>query len=147
MRELHGTATQLVTASIEECFALLLAVDRYPDWYPETVRDVQVLDRGPEGEPSRVRTNLHVARGPLVKDFDLVMMVDAQAPTTVKLNRVSDIPSDQRFAVEWALRDGERTRIAVDLYASLNVPRFLPLGGVGDALAQGFVQAAGRAIS
>jgi ribosome-associated toxin RatA of RatAB toxin-antitoxin module len=146
MRELHGTATQLVTASIEQCFALLAAVDRYPDWYPETVRDVQVLDRAPGGEPSRVRTNLHVARGPLVKDFDLLMMVDARAPTTVKLTRVSGIPSDQRFEVAWALRDGERTQIAVDLYASLNVPRFLPLGGVGDALAAGFVDAAGRAV-
>ena len=146
MRELHGTATQLVAASIEECFALLAAVDRYPDWYPETVRDVQVLDRAPGGEPSRVRTTLHVARGPLVKDFDLLMMVNAQAPTTVKLTRVSDARSDQRFEVAWALRDGERTQIAVDLYASLSVPRFLPLGGVGDALAEGFVTAAGRAI-
>jgi ribosome-associated toxin RatA of RatAB toxin-antitoxin module len=146
MRELHGRATQLVAASIEECFALLIAVDRYPDWYPETVRDVQVLDRAPGGEPSRVRTNLHVARGPLVKDFDLLMVVDAQAPMTVKLTRVSDTRSDQRFEVAWALRDGERTQIAVDLYASLNVPRFLPLGGVGDALAEGFVEAAGRAV-
>jgi Polyketide cyclase / dehydrase and lipid transport len=69
MKKLHGTATEVVAAPLDQCLALLEAVDRYPTWYPEVVRDVEVLDRDPSGQPTRARTKLHVSRGPLVKDF------------------------------------------------------------------------------
>jgi hypothetical protein len=39
MKELDGTAMAAVPAPVEECLAVLEAVDRYPAWYPEVVRD------------------------------------------------------------------------------------------------------------
>lgn len=147
MKELQGRATALVAAPLDECLALLAAVDRYPAWYPEVVQDVEVLERGPDGGPTRVRTKLHVARGAVVKDFDLVMAVAVQPPGSVDLTRVGDHGSDQRFDVSWRLREEQRTRIDLDLRAALNVPRFLPLGGIGDSIAQGFVAAAGWEVA
>jgi ribosome-associated toxin RatA of RatAB toxin-antitoxin module len=142
MRELTGTATERVAVARERCLSLLAAVDRYPDWYPGVVQEVDVLERDPGGQPSRARTKLHVMAGPLAKDFDLVMAVDVQRPDTVKLTRVSDSGSEQQFDVTWRLGEDRETRIEVELYANINAPRFLPLGGIGDTIARGFVAAA-----
>jgi ribosome-associated toxin RatA of RatAB toxin-antitoxin module len=147
MAELRGSATDLVAAPLAECFAFVQAVDRYPSWHPDVVREVEVLERDAEGRPHRVRTKLHVARGPLVKDFDLILAMIAEPPEGLKLTRVSDHPSDQSFDVAWRLREGARTRMTIDLSANLNVPRFLPLGGIGDSMAEGFVQAAKDALA
>ena len=147
MAELRGTATDLVAAPLADAFALVQAVDRYPSWYPDVVREVEVVERDAEGLPHRVRTKLHVARGPVVKDFDLIMAVIAEPPESLRLTRVSDHPSDQSFEVAWRLRDRGRTSLTVDLSANLNVPRFLPLGGIGNSIAEGFVQAAKDALA
>jgi len=125
---------------------LLEAIDRYPDWYPQVARDVEVLERDSRGHPSRVRTKLHVSRGPVVKDFDLVLAVVVERPETVKLTRAADDPSPQQFEVAWRLRDEGQTRIELVLHAKLRVPRFMPLGGIGNAMAQGFVAAAAREL-
>jgi hypothetical protein len=146
MKELQGTATTLVGAPLEACLAVLGAVDRYPDWYPDVVQRVDVLERGPDGAPTRVRTKLHLAVGGIVKDFDLVMAVVVSPPGNVDLTRVADHGSQQRFDVSWRLRRQQRTRLDLDLRAALNVPRFLPLGGIGDSIASGFVAAASRRI-
>lgn len=142
MRELTGTATERVAAARERCLSFLAAVDRYPEWYPDVVQRVDVLEREAGGQPSRARTKLHVMAGPVARDFDLVMAVDVQRPDTVKLTRVSDSGSDQKFDVTWRLGEDRETRIEVELYANINAPRFLPLGGIGDAIARGFVTAA-----
>ena len=147
MAQLRGTATDVVAAPLAECFAFVQAVDRYPSWHPDVVREVEVLVRDAEGRPQRVRTKLHVARGPLVKDFDLIMAVIAEPPESLKLARVSDHPSAQSFDVAWRLRKGSETQMAVDLSANLNVPRFLPLGDIGNSMAEGFVQAAKDALA
>jgi ribosome-associated toxin RatA of RatAB toxin-antitoxin module len=144
---LHGQASEVVAEPIQECFALLADVEKYPSWYPEVVRSVEVLDSTLRGEPRRVRTQLHVSSGPLARDFDLVMAVAVQRPTTVRLTRVTDGSSEQRFEVLWRLRNGKTTRIEIDLYANLRLPRFLPLGAIGDSLAAGFVAAARREIA
>jgi len=147
IKELHGQATTTVAAPRQQCFVVLRQVDGYPQWYPDTVRELQVVDRDSAGEPTKVRTKLHVAHGPVVKDFDLLMAVSAVEPETVSLTRVTDGRSDQRFDVVWRLSEaGARTGIALDLKAALDVPRFLPLGGIGDSIAQGFVAAASAAI-
>lgn len=147
MKELYGNATDDVAAPLEACFALLEAVDHYPTWYPEVVRDVEVLDRDTRGQPSQARTKLHVSRGPLVKDFDLVLAIVVQRPETVKLTRATSERSAQQFDVTWRLRDGARTRIELHLHANLDVPRFLPLGAVGDSIAGEFVAAASRELA
>jgi hypothetical protein len=147
MKELRGSATTAVSAAIERCIALFEAVDAYPSWYPEVVREVEVLERGDGGRPTRVRTVLHVARGPLVKDFHLVLGVVSDGAHEVQLTRVRDHSSGpEQFAAAWRVEDETGTRIRLDLTASLDVPRFLPVGGIGDAMAEGFVAAAANQL-
>jgi hypothetical protein len=148
MKELSGTATAAVAAPAEECLALLAAVDRYPIWYPEVVRSVDVLERDGAGQPTRARTKLHLSQGPLSKDFDLDMAVAVRAPSTVRLARVPNEPGDEeRFEVTWYVDAPANAQIRLELRANLSVPRFLPLGGIGDAVADGFVNAAARALA
>jgi ribosome-associated toxin RatA of RatAB toxin-antitoxin module len=144
LKELHGRATETVSAPPEECLALLAAVDRYPLWHPDVVREVDVLGRDARGQPTTVRTKLHVAYGRLAHDFDLVLAVTVEAPATIKLARDE---GSERFELTWHVRQDRDTRIELDLYANLGVPRFLPLDGVGNALAQEFVTAAKTALS
>jgi hypothetical protein len=144
MKELRGTASELVSAPLERCLALVEAVDRYPDWYPEVVRSVEVLERDAAGVPSRARTELHVAVGPVTQDFDLLMAVTVEPPATVKLVKIG---GSARFNVIWRLQAGDGTRLSLELDASLDVPRFLPLGGVGDSVARGFVSAASAELA
>jgi ribosome-associated toxin RatA of RatAB toxin-antitoxin module len=139
MKELRGTATELVPVPIAQCLALVRAVDEYPAWYPNVVQAVDVVERDAGGLPSRARTKLHVSVGPLTKDFDLLMAITFAPPGTVKLVKVG---GTAKFDVTWRLDDGDRTRITLDLDANLDAPRFLPLGGVGDSVAQGFISAA-----
>lgn len=147
LKDLHGTASRTVSASPAESFGLLTAVERYPDWYPEAVREVDVLERDTDGQPRRARTQLHLSWGPVVKDFDLVLAVEVEPSTIVRLVRVSDRPSVNRFDVTWRVRDAGATHIDLDLRATLDLPRFLPLGGIGNAIAGGFVDAAARQLA
>lgn len=145
-----GTASAVAPAPVDDCFALLAAVDRYPEWYPQAVIEVQVLERGADAvAPARVRAKLHVGVGPIVRDFDLVLAVQTVAPESVKLTRVADGGSDQQFDVAWRLRHAGQggTRIELELRASLDAPRFMPLGGIGDSIAKGFVDAAAAKLS
>ncbi len=148
MKELSGTASRLVGASIEDCFALLRAVDRYSTWHPEVVREVEVLQRTTDGHPVRARATLHVAAGPLVRDFDLLMAVATRETEAVTLTRQRHGPGDhEQFEVSWRLRPHDRaTQVHLDVAANLSVPRFLPLGGIGNAMAEGFVAAAVGAL-
>jgi ribosome-associated toxin RatA of RatAB toxin-antitoxin module len=147
MKELSGDAGAAVSAPAEDCMALVAAVDRYPSWYPEVVRAVDVLERDPSGQPSRVRAKLHLAQGPLSKDFDLLMAVIVQPPSIVKLSRVPHDASDQeKFDVTWHVDAPAQPQIRLELRANLSVPRFLPLGGIGNAVADGFVTAAAQAL-
>jgi ribosome-associated toxin RatA of RatAB toxin-antitoxin module len=146
-RQFHGEAAEVVAAPLEDCFALLAAVDRYPDWCPDIVRDVAVLDRGPDGRPSRVRMRMRIAQGALVREFDLFLAVVVEAPRTVKLTRVTDHPTNQEFNATWLLLPAGSTRLALQLDAKLRVPFYIPAGGVGDAIAEGFVAAACRALA
>jgi ribosome-associated toxin RatA of RatAB toxin-antitoxin module len=149
VKDLHGTARAVVAAPAETCLALLQAVDRYPIWHPAVVQAVEVLDRDADGKPIKARTRLHVSRGPIVKDFNLVMAITVQRPSTVKLTKLPSGGSEQRFDVTWHLSDNldSGTRIELNLLAQLNVPRFVPVGGIGDALASGFVAAASETLA
>jgi hypothetical protein len=148
MKELRGTATTFVAAPAEQCFALLEALDGYPAWYPDVVKQGAVVERDGEGRPTRARARLHVAVGPLIRDFDLLLAVEADRPSLVRLSRIPHDASDtEEFRVSWHLDpQNGGTRIRVELDANLSVPRLLPLGGLGDSLAQGFVEAAARAL-
>jgi ribosome-associated toxin RatA of RatAB toxin-antitoxin module len=148
VKELAGSASGTTPASPEASIALLAAVDRYPDWYPEVVKSVEVLERDASGQPSKARAKLHVQQGPVTRDFDLTMSVDVDDHQgTVKLHRVPHEPADgEKFEVNWSVDGSAPTRIGLDLAANLDVPRFLPLGAIGDAMAGGFVSAATKAL-
>jgi hypothetical protein len=147
MKPLHGEASADVDAPMRECLALIAAVERYPSLYPEVVREVVVVERRPDGLASRAEATLHVSHGPLVKDLHLLLAVRVGEPDTVVLTRVPHgAPDDERFEVTWHLEEREGTRIHLSLDAELSVPRFVPLGGVGDTVAQGFVAAAVAAL-
>ena len=147
MKELTGSAGATTSASLEQCLLLLVAVDRYPSWYPEVAKEVDVLERDERGRPTRARTKLHVQHGPVARDFDLTMTVLVDPIGMVRLSRVPHHPrDDERFDVTWRVSGAQVTQIRLDLAASLSVPRFVPLGGVGDSMAQGFVSAAKREL-
>jgi hypothetical protein len=148
VKELTGSARASVAASPEACLAFLAAVDRYPTWYPEVVRAVDVVERAPSGQPTRAQTKLHLAQGPLTKDFDLLMAVSVEPPGTVRLTRIAHGSSDaERFEVTWHIDAAAHTEISLDLRANLSVPRLLPIGGIGDSVANGFVSAAARDLA
>ncbi len=143
MKELKGSASTAVTAAPEECIAVLAAVDRYPTWYPEVIREVDVLERDGDGLPRRARTTVHLALGPLANDFHFEITIEV-GPASVIIARVADSPSDgEQLEVRW--RVAPRT-LGVDLVARLELPRFLPVGGAGETVAQGFVEAARRVL-
>jgi ribosome-associated toxin RatA of RatAB toxin-antitoxin module len=146
MRELHGTASTEVTAPVENCLALLTAVDSYPDWYPDGVREVDVLERD-GGRPTKVRAVLHVEVAGFDRDFDLTMSVDADPKGRVALTKVRADSSDPPFDVVWRVSDDGGTLIELDLTTELPVPRLMPLGGVGDSIARSFVSAARDALA
>jgi hypothetical protein len=147
MKELHGSASAPTVASADRCIALLEAVDEYPSWYPDVVQEATVLERDARGRPTRVKSTLHVARGPLVKDFHLVLAVSSDGQREVKLVRLLEAGSgDEQFEAVWHVEQAVSARIALDLHASLDVPRFLPIGGIGDSMAEGFVVAAANRL-
>ena len=146
-REFHGEAAQVAAAPQEACLNLVAAVDRYPDWCAEVIREVEVLDRGRDGQPSRVRMTMHVARGGLVREFSLFLAIAVEPPGRVKLTRVTDHPTNQEFNATWTLRPAASTRVALELDAKLRVPWYVRAGGIGDAIAEAFVSAACRRLS
>ena len=128
--------------------ALLEAVDRYPEWHGDVVKEAEVLERDASGRPSKARAKLRVAREPVVREFNLVMAVAIDPPRSVDLTRIREDPSDsERFAFAWRLEPEGGTRIRLNMDANLSVPRFLPLGRIGDSLAEDFVAAAAKALA
>ncbi len=149
MKQLHGEASATVGATAEECLTHLAAIDGYAACYPDVVRHAEVLDSGEDGLPTRAQVTLNVSRGPLQKTFKLLMDVDIEPPSEVRLVRIPHDPSDEEtFAVTWRIEEhGESRRIRLAIDASLNAPRFLPLGNIGDELAGGFLAAMARALT
>lgn len=148
MKRLHGSASASTAASLEACLDLLKTLDGYPTWYPEVVREVTVLERGQDGAVSRARVKLHVAFGPLEKDLELLVSLTVDPPSSVVLARVPHSVSDsEEFEVRWRIEDGAERQLTVELHASLEVPRFLPVGQLADSFAKGFAEAAAGAVA
>jgi hypothetical protein len=147
MKDLTGTATGRTRASIETCYALLSDIGGYPGWFPDGVRAAEVLERDPaSGEATRVKTTLHTSVGP-GRDFTLNMGVTRRPPDMVELRRLSHEPSDpEEMTVTWRLSQGPETLVELAMAARLDVPRFLPVGGLAQGLADQFMQAALREL-
>jgi polyketide cyclase/dehydrase/lipid transport protein len=148
VKDLFGRASARVAAPPKDCLALLADIEGYPRWYPDVVRRVEVVDRDDSGSPARARATLHAAAGPVSRDLELLLAV-THGPGEVMLSRVPHKPTDrERFEVRWivdAAGDGG-SRIEVSLAAALDVPRLVPLGGIGESMAGGFVAAAARQL-
>jgi Polyketide cyclase / dehydrase and lipid transport len=146
MKQLSGRASGVAAASAAQCVELLAAVDRYPEWYPEAVREVVVLERDDDGRPSKVHGTLHAALGPLARGFDLILTISVDPGRSVRLARVPNEPSDpEEFELVWRLddfKDSDRTQVHLQLDANLDVPRLVPVGGLGDGVARGIMAAA-----
>ncbi|MGN6872688.1 MAG: hypothetical protein ACTHMY_30230 [Solirubrobacteraceae bacterium] len=148
MKELTGNASATTAASPAECLALLEAIDAYPSWAGDVVKEAEVLERDGAGHPTRARAKLHVERGPLTRDFDLTLDVKVDLGGTVTLSRIPHQSSDkERFDVIWKVGSAQSQRIELQLGANLDVPRLVPLGGVGDSMAADLVNAATRALA
>lgn len=148
MKELTGSASGTTPATPGQVMALLEDIDRYPIWDPELVKEAGVLERDAEGHPTKARCRLHVERGPLTRDFNLIMSVHVDPAGTMRLSRIPRETGDpERFDVTWRVGRGPSTRLRVELAANLSVPKLVPLGGVGDSLAQSFLSAATRALA
>ena len=145
MKDLAATVTGTTSASVEDCFALLSDFESYPRWFPNGVTAAEVLERDPaSNDPSKIKTTLHVAQGPLVRDFKVHMAVTLQRPQLIELRRLPKEPSDrEEMAVVWRLRDENgATEVEAGLNARLSIPPFLPVGGIADTMARGFLNAA-----
>jgi Polyketide cyclase / dehydrase and lipid transport len=147
MKELHARAGTPVNASAAMAMALLEAIDGYPRWYPEGVRTAEILERDSGGRPTQVQAVLHVATGPLTRDFHLTLAVTRPEPGSLRLTRVPHDSRDQeRFTVTWRVSETSGVRVELSLDANLSVPRLVPVGGVGESIAKGFLDAAARAL-
>jgi hypothetical protein len=147
VKRLHGEASATVDATTERCVSVLVDIARYPAWYPQVVRAADVMAATQDGLPTRAQLTLHISRGPLERDFALLMDVRI-GPGRVMLVRVPHDASDEEaFEVAWDVEEGgDSRRISLAIDASLAVPRFLPLGTIGDDLAADFVSAMARVL-
>jgi hypothetical protein len=147
MRDLSVAADAEVDATPQECVEFLAEVDRYPSWHPEVVRSASVLQRGADGVPVRARADVHLALGPISHDLKLVLDVAVEPAREVRLTRVAgDACDEEQFTLVWQVEPGSPTRLQLELAARVDVPRFVPVGSIGGPFAQGFVDAASRAL-
>jgi hypothetical protein len=143
VKDLRGSASTPVSETPDRSIALLAAIDRYPSWYPEVIREVEVLERGRDGLPRRARTTVHLGVGPLAGDFHFQVAVDVGSDAVV-ISRLPDGRSDpEQLEVRWHVQPGT---LHVEVEARLSVPRLIPVGGAGDSVAQGFADAARRVL-
>ena len=136
----------MVSAPLERCLGLLAAIDAYPDWHPDGVREVEALERDASGQLTTVRALLHVEVAGFDRDFNLTMSVEVDPKRRVALRKVKADSSDPPFDVTWRVSEDDATLIELELETALPVPRLVPLGGVGDSIARSFVSAASEAL-
>lgn len=145
MKELTATATGTTASPIAHCYAHLLDVERYPEWYPDGAKRVEVLERDADGVATLVDAVLAAVAGPLRKQFDVRLAVEREQPTRIALVRVADERGDHELlTITWLLRDlGEQgMELSVEMGARIDVPPFLPVDPVAREVANGFLQAA-----
>jgi hypothetical protein len=145
MKHLTGTASGGAEASEGDVFAVLAAIQDYARWYPKAVRRIEVLEWDQEGRPATARVKLYVAVGPLRKELEFNASVEVAPGAPIRLARLPFEQADREsFELSWQLEpqpDGA-TAITLELEAELDVPRFVPTVGAGDAIAASLMRAA-----
>ena len=148
MKELQGWARAELDAPPDDCFALLAAVDRYPEWF-DVVSHVEILESEQNGTPGLARAELHVPQSPFGQHFELFVTVRTEAPVAVTLTRVPDRPADpDRLELNWRVDGGGATWLEFEFDAAASfVPGFFPVGGAGEAIAEAAIKAARAALN
>jgi ribosome-associated toxin RatA of RatAB toxin-antitoxin module len=151
VKSITGSASARVRADQAACFALLAAVDRYDDWNPDLVRELEVLSHDKQGRPERLNAVLHVKQSPIAKDFELTVAVRTDPSHTVHISRLPNEPTDEEaLELVWRIEGdggGDQARLEVRFEAQVSfLPRFLPVGGVGDMIARALMSSAVKAL-
>jgi ribosome-associated toxin RatA of RatAB toxin-antitoxin module len=149
MKQLSATATGVAATPIERAYEHLLDVERYPQWYPDGVKRVEVLERDAGGVVLTVDAVLAAVAGPLRKEFPMRLALEREQPTRIALARVADDRGDhEQLTIAWLLRavGQAETELTVELGARLDVPLFLPIDPIAREVANGFLQAALRSM-
>jgi hypothetical protein len=133
---------------IRACFSLLEAVERYPGWCGEFIREVSSVERADDGRPVRAHVVVYVAQSPFGKRFEFDATIRTEPPRRVYLSRLPGSQDDRdRFSLSWSLTAGERTQIGLEFAAAVSfLPSALPLPGVGDLIAGALLDAAAREL-
>ncbi len=113
----------------------------YPSWYGEVVREVNVLESGEDGLPLRAETKLHLVRTGCQEPPSAPRRADVPLAGAAQTRARS---GGERRVVRRHVQLDDRagTHLSLELDANMPVPQLVPLGGVGDAFASGFMQAA-----
>jgi hypothetical protein len=148
MKYLDGRAGAVVEAPITTCFSLLEAVERYPSWCGEFIREVTSVERGDDGRPVGAHVVVYVSQSPFGRRFEFDATIGTEPPRAVRLSRLPGSPSDRdRFSLSWSLSGGERTHIGLEFSAAVSfLPSVLPMPGVGDLIAGALLEAATREL-
>ena len=148
MKQLQGTASAEIELPVADCFALLAAIDRYPAWF-EVVREVEILDREPDGRPRLARVEIHVPQSPFGTDFELLVEIQAEPPEAMQFTKLPAGPADRdRLEITWRMRENGWTEIEFEFDAAVSfVPGYLPVGGGGDVIAEVILDAATAAFA
>ena len=147
MKELQGRARGELDVEPRDCFELLAAVERYPDWF-DVVHMVELLEAERNGTPGLARAELRVPQSPFGTHFELFVAVRTERPVAVTLTRVPDGPADpDRLELIWRVGGNGSTQLEFEFDAAASfVPAFVPAGGAGEAIARGAIEAARAAL-
>jgi ribosome-associated toxin RatA of RatAB toxin-antitoxin module len=148
VKELQGRARAELDVPPRDCFALVAAVEGYPEWF-EVVSHVEILEAERNGTPGLARAELHVPQSPFGQHFELFVAVRTESPVVATLSRVPDGPADQdRLELTWRVDGGRSTRLEFEFDAAASfVPGFFPAGGAGEAIAEAAIEAARAAFN
>ena len=147
MKELQGSASTEIELPVEDCFALLASIDRYPGWF-EVIRAVEVLKRKRERLPVAGAGRATHSAEPVRHGLRAVMAIEAERPGAVQFTKLPAGPTDQdRLEISWRMRENGNTEIEFEFDAAVSfVPGYLPVGGAGDAIAEAILGAAANAF-
>lgn len=148
MKQLQGSAIAETELPVEDCFALLASIDRYPAWF-EIVREVEILDREADGRPRLARVEIVVPQSPFGTDFSFMVAVEVDRPVKMRFTKLPDGPADEdRIELTWWVRENGWTEIEFEFDAAVSfVPGYLPVGGAGDVIAEIILDAATTAFA
>jgi ribosome-associated toxin RatA of RatAB toxin-antitoxin module len=107
---LEGSGSIEVAAAPEDCYALVVQLDRYPEWQSQ-VRSAEVLERDGEGRPVVVET-VSDAR---VRELTYRLRYTHEPPRRMSWEYVEGDVKDLNGEYRFEALDGGRTRVTFRL--------------------------------